>query len=108
MAVWVRVAGLLLAPAILLSISFAEDQGFDYKKQPLGLMPIIWPSDNPYSAQKAYLGRLLYFDTRLSADGTVSCGRCHKPDLEFTDGAAVSVVLTGHNGTPNPPPVLHP
>jgi len=45
-------AGIILAPAILVSISFADDQGFDYKKQPLGLMPIIWPPDNPYSAQK--------------------------------------------------------
>src|SRR5260370_21415971 len=95
MAVWVRVAGLLLAAAILLSISFAEDQGFDYKKQPLGLMPIIWPSDNPYSAQKAYLGRLLYFDTRLSADGTVSCPSCHNPKFAFTDGTAFSACLSG-------------
>ena len=100
-------AGIILAPAIFLSISFAGDQGFDYKKQPLGLMPIIWPSDNPYSAQKAYLGRLLYFDNRLSADGTVSCGSCHKPDLAFTDGAAVSVGIKGHKGTRNSPTVLN-
>src|SRR5579859_1455812 len=107
MAVWFRMAGLILAPAILVSIYFAEDQGFDYKKQPLGLMPIIWPSDNPYSAQKAYLGRLLYFDTRLSADGTVSCGTCHKPDLAFTDGSAVSIGIRGHKGARNSPTVLN-
>jgi cytochrome c peroxidase len=100
-------AGMILAPAIFLSISFAEDHGFDYKKQPLGLMPIIWPSDNPYSAQKAYLGRLLYFDTRLSADGTVSCGTCHKPELAFTDGAAVSIGIKGQKGTRNSPTVLN-
>jgi cytochrome c peroxidase len=107
MAVWFQMAGIILAPAIFLSASFAGDQGFDYKKQPLGLMPIIWPSDNPYSAQKAYLGRLLYFDTRLSADGTVSCGSCHKPDLAFTDGAAVSIGIKGHKGTRNSPTVLN-
>jgi len=39
-------------------------------------MPIIWPGDNPYSPLKAELGRLLFFDTRLSADGTVSCATC--------------------------------
>jgi cytochrome c peroxidase len=100
-------AGMILAPAILLSICFADDQGFDYKKQPLGLMPIIWPSDNPYSAQKAYLGRLLYFDTRLSADGTVSCGTCHKPNLAFTDGVAVSTGIKGQKGTRNSPTVLN-
>jgi cytochrome c peroxidase len=107
MAVSVRMAGMILAPAILLSICFADDQGFDYKKQPLGLMPIIWPSDNPYSAQKAYLGRLLYFDTRLSADGTVSCGTCHKPNLAFTDGVAVSTGIKGQKGTRNSPTVLN-
>jgi len=100
-------AGMILAPAILLSICSAEDQGFDYKKQPLGLMPIIWPPDNPYSAQKAYLGRLLYFDTRLSADGTVSCGSCHKPNLAFTDGVAVSTGVKGQKGTRNSPTVLN-
>src|SRR5215471_17456828 len=94
---WIRWASMALV--LLLSMSSAEDQGFDYKKQPLGLMPIIWPPDNPYSAQKAYLGRLLYFDTRLSADGTVSCGTCHKPDLAFTDGLAVSTGIKGQKGT---------
>ena len=100
-------AGIILAPAIFLSVCSAGDQGFDYKKQPLGLMPIIWPSDNPYSAQKAYLGRLLYFDTRLSADGTVSCGTCHKPELAFTDGLAVPIGIRGQKGTRNSPTVLN-
>src|SRR5437764_13713257 len=107
MAVRIRMAGMILAPAILVSITFAADQGFDYKKQPLGLMPIIWPTDNPYSAQKAYLGRLLYFDTRLSADGTVACATCHKPDLAFTDGLAVSTGIRGQKGTRSSPTVLN-
>ena len=100
-------AGVILAPAILLCVCSADDQGFDYKKQPLGLMPIIWPSDNPYSPQKAYLGRLLYFDTRLSADGTVACGTCHKPELAFTDGVPVSTGIKGQKGIRNSPTVLN-
>jgi cytochrome c peroxidase len=107
MAGWIRLAGIVLAPVLLLSISHAEDQGFDYKKQPLGLMPIIWPADNPYSAQKAYLGRLLYFDTRLSADGTVSCGTCHLPKLAFTDGLPFSAGIKGRTGARNAPTVLN-
>ena len=35
-------------------------------------------------------GPVLYFDKRLSADGTVSCATCHDPAHGFTDGAAVS------------------
>ena len=38
------------------------------------------PSDNPQSEAKIELGRKLFFDTRLSIDGTVSCATCHKPD----------------------------
>src|SRR5580658_1647644 len=59
-------------------------------KIPLGLLPIIWPKDNPYSPQKAELGWFLYFDKRLSADGTISCASCHDPKLAFTDGGSFS------------------
>lgn len=34
----------------------------------------------------AIMGNRLFFDTRLSADGNVSCATCHQPDLGFTDG----------------------
>ena len=36
--------------------------------------------------EAAQLGRRLFFDTRLSANGGVSCATCHKPDSYFTDG----------------------
>jgi len=44
--------------------------------QPLPKEPII-PSDNPMSAEKAELGKQLFFDTRLSGDNTLSCNSCH-------------------------------
>ena len=36
--------------------------------------------------EAAIMGNRLFFDTRLSANGEVSCATCHQPDLEFTDG----------------------
>ena len=66
--------------------------------EPLGLVPVVWPRDNPYTPEKAALGRLLYFDPRLSADGTVSCATCHNPKYAFTDGAAVSTGIRGQKG----------
>ena len=57
---------------------------------PLGLPPIIWPSKNKYTPEKAELGWLLFFDKRLSADGTLACASCHQPENGFTDGRAVS------------------
>ena len=43
------------------------------------------------NAAAAALGERLFFDTRLSATGTVSCGTCHKPDREFQDDRALAV-----------------
>src|SRR5580700_4374441 len=107
MAVRVSIAGMILAPAIFVAAAFAADQTFNYKKQPFGLMPIIWPNDNPYSPLKAELGRLLFFDTRLSADGTVSCATCHNPKLAFTDGSPVSTGIQGKKGARSSPTVLN-
>ncbi|MGV3591744.1 MAG: cytochrome-c peroxidase [Gammaproteobacteria bacterium] len=42
------------------------------------------------SEAAAHLGHRLFFDTRLSADGSVSCASCHQPDKRFTDGLATA------------------
>ncbi len=45
---------------------------------PLAPLPDVpFPPDNPYSDAKAELGRILYFDPRFSADGSLSCNSCH-------------------------------
>ena len=46
---------------------------------PLGLPPVPIPEDNPQSVAKVALGELLFFDTRLSGDASVSCATCHEP-----------------------------
>ena len=52
------------------------------------------------------LGREIFFDKRLSANGQVSCASCHKPDHAFTDGLAVSKGVDGKSGTRNAPSLL--
>lgn len=74
---------------------------------PLGLPPIPWPKDNPYSKKKAELGRLLYFDKRLSSNGTVSCATCHAIQDAFTDAKPVSEGILGKKGTRNAPTVIN-
>lgn len=76
-------------------------------KPPLGLPPVQWPEDNPYSAAKAELGRFLYFDKRLSSDGTVSCATCHATEKAFTDGAPVSTGIGGQKGGRSAPTVIN-
>ncbi len=74
---------------------------------PLGLLPVQWPEDNPYSAEKAELGKLLYFDKRLSADNTISCATCHSPAHAFADGAPVSTGIRGQKGGRSAPTVIN-
>src|SRR5690242_789388 len=76
-------------------------------RQPLGLPSVQWPKDNPYSPAKAELGRYLYFDKRLSADGTISCATCHEPKYAYTDGSAVSEGIRGQKGTRSAPTVIN-
>lgn len=42
---------------------------------------IPFPSDNPYTPEKAALGKMLFFDTRLSRDKNLSCASCHNPSF---------------------------
>ncbi|MFN7984499.1 MAG: di-heme enzyme [Vicinamibacterales bacterium] len=60
------------------------------------------PADNPMSAEKVELGRRLFYDTRLSVNGTQSCATCHKQSLAFTDGRARGLGATGESHTRGP------
>ncbi|MBX7080200.1 MAG: di-heme enzyme [Nannocystaceae bacterium] len=58
--------------------------------------PEPWvPPDNPMSTAKVELGRHLFYDTRLSVDGSYSCASCHQQALAFTDGHAHAQGVTG-------------
>ena len=52
---------------------------------------IPFPKSNPYSVEKASLGKKLYFDTRLSAANLLSCGSCHSPAYGWGDGQPTGV-----------------
>ena len=65
---------------------------------PLGLPPIPWPDDNPYSPARIELGKILFFDGRLSANDVVSCAFCHEPSHAFAAGAPLSVGVNGKFG----------
>ncbi|MCM3878662.1 MAG: hypothetical protein ND807_01005 [Vicinamibacterales bacterium] len=64
-------------------------------KLPAGFPVPNVPQDNPMSAAKVELGRRLFYDTRLSANGKQSCGSCHEQARAFTDGRAQSIGSTG-------------
>ncbi len=74
---------------------------------PLGLPPLPIPKDNPPTADTIALGRKLFYDRRVSVDGTLSCASCHDPRDYFTDGRNVSSGVRGALGTRNAPTVLN-
>ncbi len=56
---------------------------------------VTYPLDNPYSAEKAELGRLLFWDPVLSGAKDVSCATCHHPDFGYADGIRLSLGVGG-------------
>lgn len=60
------------------------------------LPPVSIPADNPMSAAKVALGRLLFWDTRLSGDASTSCASCHAPQTGWGEPQALS---RGYPGT---------
>src|SRR3984893_18300543 len=67
----------------------------------------VIPPDNPQTPEKIALGQKLFFDGRLSADGTVACASCHNPERAFTDGKPTSVGIHGRVGQRNAPTILN-
>lgn len=65
------------------------------------------PPDNPQTPEKIALGEKLFFDGRLSADGTVACSTCHDPARGFTDRRPTSIGIKGRIGQRNAPTILN-
>lgn len=64
---------------------------------------IPYPEGNEWNPERWHLGKKLFFDTQLSADGSVSCASCHKPQLAFSDDRALSIGSDGLEGRSNAP-----
>jgi cytochrome c peroxidase len=83
----------------------------DVTKPPPGVDPSIFvlfvPADNEMTPARVALGKKLYFDTRLSADGTVACAVCHDVARGFTDQRSVSEGIRDQLGRRNAPTTMN-
>jgi cytochrome c peroxidase len=77
-----------------------ENAVLSQAKSLFGSLPrVIESRDNPITPEKVELGKMLFYDTRISVDGTVSCFKCHWINLYATDGLRKSI---GNNYKLNP------
>jgi cytochrome c peroxidase len=76
-------------------------------KVPLGLPAVPIPDDNPMTPEKVELGKLLYFDKRVSKDGTVSCATCHDPKMAWAEHEPTSTGIGHQVGQRNSPTVIN-
>jgi cytochrome c peroxidase len=79
---------------------------------PKGIDGIAWasiyiPADNVPNPERIALGRKLYFDTRLSKDGTLACATCHDISRGFTDRRSVSEGIRDQLGKRSSPTVMN-
>ena len=88
-------------------VDLAAPRSLEQVGLPLEATRALVPADNPQTPAKVALGQRLFFDRRLSADGTVACSTCHDPARAFTDGLPTSIGVKGGTGQRNAPTVLN-
>jgi len=81
------------------------------KNAPAGVDPVYWktlvPPDNATNAERVALGRKLYFEPRLSKDGSVACATCHDVNRGFTDRRNTAEGIRDQIGQRNSPTTLN-
>lgn len=93
---------LVIALLLIVTLSIAKERK---ALKPLPPPPV--PKDNPVTPEKVELGKKLFFDRRLSGDGTMSCASCHIPDKAFTDGAEISLSYPTTRNFRNAPTLIN-
>jgi len=94
------------APPLIKRGPLAEPRSSDQVGFPTVLTEYVI-SPATLTPARVALGQKLFFEARLSGDGTVACATCHNPDRAFTDGRPVSVGIHGRVGQRNAPTVLN-
>jgi cytochrome c peroxidase len=97
-------AALVSAFLATISVGLAASRSPQYSEQtefswelPKGFPKPKVPADNPMTAAKVRVGRYLFYDLRMSANGTESCATCHRQELAFTDGKPQAIGATGES-----------
>src|SRR5258708_17315217 len=95
------------APPLPLAGPLAEPRSLTQVGLPAVLTRWVISPPSSRMPARAVLGQKLFFDARLSANGTVACATCHNPARAFTDGRPTSVGIHGRVGQRNAPTILN-
>jgi cytochrome c peroxidase len=102
---------LALSMTLAASSALADDSALREKATAAGLLPIPpgvpEVANNPITQEKIDLGRMLFFDPRLSASGVISCNTCHNLGMGGDDNLPTSVGHGWQQGPRNSPTVLN-
>jgi len=74
---------------------------------PLGIDQTLADLPEPPTPERARLGRWLFYDARISANGSISCASCHRPENAFSEPTAVSTGIGGQTGTRKSPTFIN-
>ncbi len=99
-----ELSGLVSAVLMLMFLVFSSYSEAG-QLEPLRSVPI--PDNNPQTPEKIELGKKLFFDRRLSGDGTMSCATCHNPELAYTDGLDISLSYPTTKNWRNSPTLIN-
>jgi cytochrome c peroxidase len=103
-----RTALAFAAAAMLVAASAPDRSLLEKARQFFAPLPAdLATPDCPTTPARVALGRKLFFDSRLSLDGTVSCATCHHPALYGTDGLPTSIGVEHRANARNAPTVLN-
>jgi cytochrome c peroxidase len=87
-------AGTALIAGIAAIVLLRSEQSYQWDLPEPIPIPVV-PADNPMTRVKVELGRWLFYDLRLSVNGTMSCGNCHFQRVAFTDARGRAIGATG-------------
>lgn len=101
------VVGAVAAVTLTTATVFGADPGLMEQARAVfkPLPKTISAPDNPLTPEKVALGRMLFFEPRVSVDGTVSCSRCHQPGLYSTDALPKPIGVL-HRENPRNAPIV--
>ena len=98
---------LVLLSFLLLNKSVFSENREIFPETPLGMDDVPIPEKNVITRAKYELGKMLFFEKRLSLDNTVSCASCHNPKYGFSNNRQYGIGIEGKLGKRNVPTIIN-